>query len=118
ARGWLVGDLQADGVAFYGNDWIKGDDGPRFARVLSLKNNGQDEVRIELRARDDLIHTLAWNMAKDGGTPPAATTEAIVEDGKLSVKTDGATKPVGLGDGDKAIAAAPGAGGNIWAIVE
>ncbi len=36
AHGFVVGDLQIEGVGFFFNDWISSADGPRFSRIRSL----------------------------------------------------------------------------------
>ena len=118
ARGWMVGDLAVEGVAFHCNDWMKGDDSPRIARVLAVKNDGRDDMHILLRGVDGKEQTMGWNLAKDGGEPPKIEVVATVEDGKLSVGNGSATHAVALGDGERAVAASVGHGGHVWAIVE
>jgi hypothetical protein len=36
ARGFVVGDLGIEGVGFFFNDWISGEDSPRISRIRSL----------------------------------------------------------------------------------
>lgn len=43
-RGYAVGEVQIEGVAMHGNDWITDDDSPRVARMVSLSPyHGSDE---------------------------------------------------------------------------
>jgi hypothetical protein len=118
ARGWLVGDTGATGVAFHCNDWVAVGGGPRFTRVTGLRNAGRDEVRVTLRDAENLEHEVGWTLAVEGSAPPKDDVEAVIDDGKLSAKSGGATTPLPLADGEKAVAATAGTGGNIWAIVE
>ncbi|MEO6785760.1 MAG: hypothetical protein ABI318_06470, partial [Chthoniobacteraceae bacterium] len=68
-RGWLVGNLGVEGVAFHGNDWIK-EESPRFTRVISVKGVGRDEVQVTLRTADGKEETLGWKLKREGGAPP------------------------------------------------
>jgi hypothetical protein len=117
ARGWMAGDLVVEGVAFHGNDWIK-DDSPRFTRVVSVKNNGRDEVRVTLRTADGKEETLAWKLSREGAAPPAHRVEANVEDGKLVIRNGGAALTVTMGDAEKAVSCVVGFGDRVWVIVE
>ncbi len=118
ARGWMVGDLAIEGVAFHCNDWMKGDDSPRIARVLAVKNDGRDNINITLRGADEKEQTLGWNLAKEGAEPPKIEVAASVADSKLFVGKGEAMHVVALGEGERAVAASVGRGGNVWAIVE
>lgn len=118
ARGWMVGDLAIEGVAFHCNDWMKGDDSPRITRVLAVKNDGRDNINIVLRGMDGKEQTLGWNLAKEGAEPPKIEVAASVADGKLSVGKGDAMHVVALGERERAVAASVGRGGNVWTIVE
>ncbi len=112
-RGWSVGNLKAGGVAFHCNDWAR-DDGPRHARVLSVKAAGRDEVRMTVRGADGGEAEVGWDLTKKNAQEPGPETPFAVADGKLTIR-DAAVE---LGDGARALAAAPGHGGNVWVIVE
>lgn len=112
-RGWCVGNLKAEGVAFHCNDWAT-DEGPRYARVLALKPEGRDEMRVTLRDVDGKDAEVAWKLAKPDTPEPGPETAYAVAEGRLTVR-DTAVK---LGEGGRAVAGAAGYGGNVWAIVE
>ncbi len=118
ARGWMVGNLAVEGVAFHGNDWFKGEDSPRYTGVVSVSSAGADGVQIVLRALDGRDHALGWSLAKSGETPPKIEVTATIEDGKLQIKKGNITQPAALAEGDKVIAASVGFGDLTWAIVE
>ncbi len=119
ARGWLVGDLNVEGVAFHGNDWIKDDDSPRYTRVRAVKNNGRDEIDVVLTALDGSEHTVGWKLAKAGAdAPPDPGVQAALDDGRLIIRKGSGVTPVTMEDGEKAVAASVGFGGHVWAICE
>ena len=118
ARGWMVGNLAIEGVAFHCNDWMKDDDSPRIARVVGVKNAGRDDVHIILRGVDGKEQTMGWSLVKEGAVPPKIEVTADVEDGKVVVRKAGSSHTVALGDGESAVAVSVGHGGHVWAIVE
>ena len=117
ARGWMVGNLGVEGVAFHGNDWIK-DESPRFTRVLGVKGVGRDDVQVTLRTVDGKEETLGWKLAREGTPPPQSDVEAVVEDGKLIIRRAGESVPVLFSEGEKPLACASGSGGRVWAIIQ
>ncbi len=118
ARGWMVGNLAVEGVAFHGNDWVKGEDSPRYTGVVSVSSASADGVQIVLRALDGKDHTLGWSLAKPGETPPKIEVAATIKDGKLQLKKGDTTQPAVLAEGDKVIAVSVGFGDLAWAIVD
>lgn len=119
ARGWLVGDLQVEGVAFHGNDWIKNDDSPRYTHVLAVKNNGRDEIDVVLTALDGSEQTVGWKLAKPGAAEPTDPgVQAALDDGRLVIRKGASVAPVAMEDGEKTVAASVGFGGRVWAICE
>ncbi len=118
ARGWMVGDLAIDGVAYHANDWLKGEDSPRFTRVLSVQASGRDDMHVVLRAVDGAEHTLGWKLTKPGTPPPASEVQATLDEGKLIIRKGTIVSPVTLDAGEKAVATSVGRDGRVWAIVE
>ncbi len=118
-RGWMVGDLGVEGVAYHGNDWMKADDSPRVVRAVGVKNVGQDEIHVWLEhIRGDQLE-FSWNMKKEGAEPPKVDTVAVAEGGKLQIrKPAGEPLDVALAEGEKVVAATVGFGNTVWAIVE
>jgi hypothetical protein len=117
ARGWMLGDQKIAGVAFHGNDWIV-EDGPRYQRVLGLKAVGRDEVQILLKDVEGKEHAISRALPVAGAAEPKAAGEAVIADGKLSLKNGETVTAIPLAEGEKAIAASVGFGGDVWAIVE
>jgi len=118
ARGWLVGDLKVEGVAFHGNDWIKDDDSPRLSRVIAVQNNGRDEIDVVLRALDGTEQTVGWKLAKPGVKFVEPSVQAAIDDGKLVLRKSTSVTPITMEEGEKVIAASVGFGGRAWVIVE
>ena len=116
-RGWMAGNLDVQGVAFHGNDWIK-DESPRYTRVLAVKGVGRDDVQVTLRTADGKETTLGWKLAREGAPPPENKVTAAIADGTLTVTHEGESVPVLFGEGEKPIACATGSRGRVWAIVE
>jgi hypothetical protein len=115
-RGWMIGNLGVEGVAFHGNDWIK-EESPRFTRVTSLKGVGRDEVQVTLRTADGKEETLGWKLARAGDAPSPNEVTAAIEDEKLIVRNAGESAPVLFAEGDKPVACVSGYGGRVWAII-
>ena len=118
-RGWMVGDLGVEGVAYHGNDWMKADDSPRVVRAVGVKNVGQDEIHVWLEhIRGDQLE-FSWSMKKEGAEPPTVDTVAVAEGGKLQIRKPGAEPAdIALAEGEKVAAATVGFGNTVWAIVE
>lgn len=116
-KGWMVGDLAVEGLAFHGNDWIK-DGSPRYSRVKGVTNAGRDEVRVTLLTADGKEEVLSWKLAKEGVELPKSEIETAVEDGALLVRKGGSSLSIPLGEGAKAIASVVGNGDRVWTIVE
>ena len=118
-RGWMVGDLGVEGVAYHGNDWMKADDSPRVVRAIGVKNVGADEIHVWLEhVRGEQLE-FSWSMTKEGAEPPKISTIALAEGGKLQIRNPEAQPiEVALAEGEKAVAANVGFGNTVWAIVE
>jgi hypothetical protein len=118
-RGWMVGDLGVEGVAYHGNDWMKADDSPRVLRVIGVKNVGQDEIHVWLEHIRGEQLEFSWSTKKEGAEPSKIETLAVVDSGKLQIRKPGAEPlEVALAEGEKAIAATVGYGNAVWVIVE
>jgi len=118
ARGWLVGDLKVEGVAFHGNDWIKDDETLRLTRILAVQNNGSDEIDVVLRALDGTEQTVGWKLAKPGVKLVDPGIVAALDDGKLVLRKGNTINIAAMAEGERAVAVSMGFGGRAWAIVE
>lgn len=118
-RGWMVGELAVEGVAYHGNDWMKADDSPRVVRAIGVKNVGQDEIHVWLEHIRGEQLEFSWSMKKEGAEPPKVSAIALAEGGKLMVRNPGVEPAeVALAEGEKAVVATVGFGNTVWAIVE
>jgi hypothetical protein len=118
-RGWMVGELGVEGVAYHGNDWMKQDDSPRVVRAVGVKNVGQDEIHIWLEHIRGEQLQFSWNMKKEGQDQPKIDALAVAQGGKLEIRKAG-SEPVNvaLGEGESVVTATVGFGNTVWAIVE
>jgi hypothetical protein len=46
ARGYMAGEMDFEGVAFIGNDWIKKDDSPRITKMLDIKSSPEGNLLL------------------------------------------------------------------------
>ena len=102
ARGWTTGDLEVDGVAFRGNDWVK-DDGPRFAEAVRFEKGEGGRWNVLLRDVEGRAHAV-----------PVGGEAAELTDAE---KSGSRVEPT-LAEGEKILKTSIGFGGNLWAIVE
>jgi hypothetical protein len=66
-RGYGVGELDVEGIAFHGNDWIKDEDSPRFTDIKGIQLAGEELV--------------VRGTAPDGKTPVTAAVK--LQDGSI-----------------------------------
>jgi hypothetical protein len=116
-RGWTVGDLHVDGVAFHGNEWVK-DDGPHYTQMLRFQKDDRGVWQVVLSDGAGTEYAVAVGGDQAEVAPAASKVEAGVEDGKLFIRQGEARTPVMLAEGEKAVKASVGLVGNVWAIVE
>ena len=137
ARGFAVGELDVEGVAYHCNDWMIADDSPRLRRVLALelRKSGRlalwaesaDDKRQLVRADqagefageiplDPQIAALAvgdGDAAEQAGEPPPRT---VIADGKVAIVEKGGTRPLALPELAKPLDASLGREDRVWVI--
>lgn len=145
ARGFSVGDVEVEGVAFHGNDWISSEESPRLTRVVELaldpqgglllkaaKPDSVESVRFRYQAETDQLLPLteAENFPESGvkqltpGSDPqqvAATAAAgafLLGDGKLWKVVDGKASLIEFPDMGRVISASSGRDSTVWVIDE
>ncbi|MEK0451307.1 MAG: FlgD Ig-like domain [Verrucomicrobiota bacterium] len=118
-RGWMVGDIGVEGIAYHGNDWMRADDSPRVVRAVGVKNVGTDEIHVWLEhVRGEQLE-FSWSMKKAGAPTPKIDITPVVENGAIHIRKEGADAvEIALAEGERAIAATPGFENTTWAIVE
>jgi hypothetical protein len=117
-RGFGVGDLQVEGVATHGNDWIEDETSQRVRRIKSIDvdEHGNLSAVFEMSAPD----TGGGFHAGRSEAPPAAKPSITVAatEGKLTITGTGGALDIPLADGERALDAAAGFGDVAWAIVQ
>jgi hypothetical protein len=130
ARGYCVGALEVEGVAYHGNDWMTDDASPHIREISELAMTPDDELLATGKLADGATVTL--HISQDGtakvetggaptevGEPPksASTGEQrlAVRDGKI-VAAGETTAPASATDLQNPAASAPGVGGSLWVI--
>ena len=122
ARGWMVGNLEVDGVDFFGNDWVTEDDSPRLCRVTALAMSPEGVPLLQ-----GIVAGTAQPQSFTAAVTPATAED---EDGEArlipapnltfppssSLLRDGQLQGVALAGTKRVIDAVPGANGAIWAI--
>ncbi len=118
-RGWMVGDLGIEGVAYHGNDWMRADDSPRVVRAVAVKNVGADLINVWLEhVRGDQLE-FSWSMKKEGAPAPKVDISPVLENGVVEIRKEGAQPvKVQLAEGERVIAVTAGFENTTWAIVE
>jgi hypothetical protein len=103
-RGYAVGELDVEGVAIHGNDWVTDEDSPRVQRILdgAFLVGGADQpsepryrftakaadgatVLLELNATGELVRQAAVEAA-----PSEPARDVAVRDGRVFLLEDGA----------------------------
>lgn len=116
ARGWMTGNLGIEGVAFHGNDWVQ-EDGPRLVEMLRLNEGPAGAWQVALRDHGGAEHLVTVASA-DAPVQETPAVRAIVEAGKLMAADEDRANLIVLEEGEQAMKATVGIGGNIWAIVK
>lgn len=118
ARGYSVGEVQVDGIALHGNDWITDDDAPRPTRLLDLRAAGDDKVTAVLRTLDgkEVNRSLSFDTEPKGNSGDGASVR--VADGKVKLSVGGTARDFSLDANETAIDAALGAPDRLWVIVK
>ena len=120
ARGWMVGDLDIDGVDFIGNDWVTEDDSPRINRITA----------IACGPSGNLLLKATTPGQQQAGTFSVSIKAAVKEEDGPEVKLVSEPKvtfPIAPHDGHElplkgvslsgtapALDSAPGPDGSVW----
>jgi hypothetical protein len=125
-RGFSVGDLQIEGVATHGNDWIVDENSQRWKRVagIGVDENGGMHCTFapvvmdgsEVRNTDIIDIPEKPNQPAPPASSPGITVTAT--GGKLTITGKDGPLDIPLADGETVIDAAPGFGNVAWAIVQ
>ncbi len=136
ARGFAIGDLDVQGEAYHGNDWMIADDSPRLRRVLALELRASGRLALWAESADgkrqlvraDQAGEFAGEIPLDpqiaalavGDEAAAKTAEqpprAVIAEGKVAVIEKGETHPLALPDLVKPLDASLGRDDRVWVI--
>ncbi len=75
-RGYAVGDVEVEGVAFHGNDWLEDDDVPRLCDLRAVRVEGR-ELLIDVLAASGQAGRVKLNV--DSGARSFAMQESAAE---------------------------------------
>lgn len=137
ARGFAVGELEVEGIAYHGNDWMIADDSPRLRRVLALELRASGRLAVWAEGADGKRQLVRMDQAGEftGEIPldpdtaklalgDGATTEnaaeipprTVIAEGKVAVVEKGATRQLALPDLVKPLDATLGRDDRVWVI--
>jgi len=74
ARGFMVGDLAAEGEAMHGNDWITDDDSPRIRRMGGITNFDHPSNNLIFNGDTVDKKSIPFNVDSSGGIHSGALT--------------------------------------------
>jgi len=116
ARGFMVGDIAAEGEAMHGNDWITDDNTPRLSRITDLFGMPHGfgvSAQISGSTGTLLSFDASGNpIANSGGFDE----NIVVRDGKIVRLKGASASELALPSVVHAIAASPSRDGGAWII--
>ena len=117
AKGFMMGEMDFEGVAFLCNDWITDEQSPHVRKITEIKINtlGLLEVSSELVNGQPGGQSSGGNAA---GPVKQLDVTAEIVNGKLMVKHNGAEKEVVLAEGESPVDVSVGLDDMVWAIVK
>ena len=136
ARGFAVGELDVEGEAYHGNDWMIADDSPRLRRVLALELRASGRLALWAEGADGKRQLVRADQAGEftGEIPldpqiaalavgdeaaPKTTAQpprAVIAEGKVAIVEKGETHPLALPDLAKPLDASLGRDDRVWVI--
>ncbi len=136
ARGFSVGAVSVEGVAYHCNDWMQDDESPRIRRVLSLELRKSGRLAVWAEGADGKPQLVRCDQAGEfaGEIPPdprvaaqtvgnaapdpatvATTNSAAVVDGRVMLRDPTGDQPLNLPELTKPLDASLGRDG-VWII--
>jgi len=78
ARGYMVGAMDFEGVAFLGNDWVSGEDSPRIKTVTDISCDAGGNLQLLARQPDNTFLRVSCNASGDiTGKEPIEKSAAL-----------------------------------------
>ena len=134
-RGFAVGALEVEGMAYHGNEWVVADDSPRLRRVLSLGLGKSGKLELWAEGADGKPRLIPMKKAGEfAGEIPAepqtsaavgdaasvesapSLSRAAVEDGKIMILEKAGKREIKLPNVTAPIDACLGREGRIWVV--
>lgn len=138
ARGFSVGAVEVEGVAYHCNEWMLDDESPRIRRVLSIELRKSGRLAVWAEGADGKPHLVRCDQAGEFtgeippdpqvaalavGAPPApgespaetSAAFAAIVDGRVVLKEGAETRPLDLPELTKPLDASLGRDG-VWVI--
>lgn len=128
ARGYCVGPLDVEGVAYWGNDWLLNDEPVRVREIVGIRMTASDGLLVFAKRVDGTAVSML--LAEDGQISPAPDSVANKSGENITqFKPRGARGPFAIRDGklipgdvespaalEDPIATSEGANGTLWVI--
>ncbi|MHA3771997.1 hypothetical protein ACXR0O_10715 [Verrucomicrobiota bacterium sgz303538] len=121
ARGYTVGALDIEGVAYHCNDFMVDEDSPRIRQLVALRVSPEEKLSVSVKLADEKAAEFA--IGEDGQVKQAA--QPSKDDPETPASADGGARLIlggkeiradSIADLQKPIDAAPGKDGTLWVI--
>ena len=137
ARGFVVGTLDVEGIAFHGNDWMLEEDSPPLRHIRSLELSSNRRLTLWAEGPDAQPRFVRADSAGEflgefpfdpdtPGLPTATPTDpappkipspyTAIRDGKVTLISPDQSRPLPLTDLINPIATSLGKDGRIWVV--
>jgi hypothetical protein len=117
-RGFAIGEIKVEGVAYHGNNWIKSEKTPRYRRVVQLERVGPGSIVVTLEDVSGRLLPLAWELPAPEKEVPELAVQAYAEGGKVYIDNGLDCVPLALDPEETALDASAGFANQIWVIVQ
>jgi hypothetical protein len=105
ARGYALGALAVEGVAYFFNDWVRDENSPHIVRIIGLAlNHNELSLAAYLASGEDVL--VGYDLARDA-LIGIAETRSLPTTPNPALKADEAIDP---------IAFAPGRNNTLWVV--
>lgn len=117
AKGYMMGEMDFEGVAYLGNDWITDEKSRHIRHIDSIDVNDYDQLDLTSYETPGGLGA-GGSGASDIPPPKPINITARIDGGKLLIKSNGIEKTIPLSDGETATDASAGFGDTAWAIIK
>jgi hypothetical protein len=117
-RGYSVGGIEVEGVAYHCNDWMFDDESPRLRRILGIELPKSGRLVLQAEGADGKPQRVPCDQAGQfaGEIPPAEEKPAAaIVDGRVVIREGEETRTLNLPELTKPLDASLGHDG-VWVI--